>query len=193
MGVAGAVGVRPFLPALVAGGLAAANVEIHFNSTSFFFLQSAPFLLGMAAGAIVLALIERRRIEAEALTVVLGAISAAIGALWFAGALAHGHYTDWPGLVAGVICAVIGVLATRPLLLRVRARLDPEAAAAVPLYAEAFGVLLAALSVIAPPVGSGRAGVPPVAADCRAQALGTEVRRPSDPALSCPKRGTILS
>jgi len=153
MGVAGAVGVRPFLPALVAGGLAAANVEIHFNGTSFFFLQSAPFLLGMAVGAIVLALIERRRIESEVLTVLLGAISAAIGALWFAGALAHGHYTDWPGLIAGVLCAVVGILATRPLLLRVRARLDPEASAAVPLYAEAFGVLLAVLAIVAPPVG----------------------------------------
>jgi hypothetical protein len=153
MGVAGAVGVRPFLPALVAGGLAAANVEIHFNSTDFFFLQSAPFLLGMAVGAIVLALIERRRIESQALTVVLAVISAALGALWFAGALDHNHYTDWPGLIAGVICAVIGILATRPLLLRVRARLDPEAAAAVPLYAEGFGVVLAVLSVVAPPVG----------------------------------------
>ena len=71
----GAVGVRPFLPALVAGGLAAANVEIHFNSTDFFFLQSAPFLLGMAVGAIVLALIERRRIESQALTVVLAVIA----------------------------------------------------------------------------------------------------------------------
>jgi hypothetical protein len=39
------------------------------------------------------------------------------------------------------------------LLLRVRARLDAAAASAVPLYAEGFGVLLAGLSVVAPPVG----------------------------------------
>jgi len=153
MGVASAIGVRPFLPALVAGGLAAGDVEIHFNGTDFFFLQSALFLLGMALGAIVLAVIERRRVESEVLTVVLGAISAALGALWFAGALDHNHYTDWPGLIAGVLCACVGILATRPLLLRVRARLDPAAAAAVPLYAEGFGVLLAGLSVVAPPVG----------------------------------------
>jgi Domain of unknown function (DUF4126) len=153
MGVASAVGVRPFLPTLVAGGLAAGDVEIHFNGTDFFFLQSALFLLGMVVGAIVLAVIERRRIESEPLTVVLGVISAALGALWFAGALDHNHYTDWPGLIAGVLCAVVGILATRPLLLRVRARLDDQAASAVPLYAEAFGVLLAALSVVAPPVG----------------------------------------
>jgi hypothetical protein len=35
----------------------------------------------------------------------------------------------------------------------VRARLDADAAAAVPLYAEAAAILLAALSVVAPPVG----------------------------------------
>jgi hypothetical protein len=107
----------------------------------------------MAVGAIVLAVIERRQIESQALTVVLGAISAALGALWFAGALAHNHYTDWPGFIAGVLCACVGILATRPLLLRVRGRLDADAASAVPLYAEAFGVVLAGLSVLAPPVG----------------------------------------
>jgi hypothetical protein len=153
MGVAGAIGVRPFLPALVAGGLAAAHAEIHLNGTDFFFLQSAPFLLGMALGAIILALIERRQTDSEVLAVVLGAISAALGAMWFAASLARGDYADWPGLIAGVLCAVVGILATRPLLVRVRARLDPEAAGVVPLYAEAFGVVLAALSIVAPPVG----------------------------------------
>ena len=153
MGVASAVGVRPFLPTLVAGGLAAGDVEIHFNGTDFFFLQSALFLLGMAVGAIVLAVIERRRIESTVLTIVLGLISAGLGALWFAGALAHNHYTDWPGFIAGVLCAVVGILATRPLLRRVGARLDAQAASAVPLYAEGFGVVLAGLSVVAPPVG----------------------------------------
>jgi uncharacterized membrane protein len=153
IGIAGAVGIRPFLPALVAGGLAAGDVEIHFTGTDYSFLQSAPFLLGMVVGAIVLALIERRQVDSEPLTVVLGAISAALGALFFAGALAQGHHTSWPGLVGGVVCAVIGTLATRPLFIRVRARLDREAAAAVPLYAEGTGVLYSGLSIVAPPVG----------------------------------------
>ena len=34
-----------------------------------------------------------------------------------------------------------------------RARLDPAAASSVPLYAEGAGLLLAVLSVLAPPVG----------------------------------------
>ena len=147
----------------------------------------------MAVGAIVLALLERRRIESESLTVVLGAISVAIGALVFAGALDHDHYTDWPGLVAGVVCAVVGILATRPLLLRVRARLDPEASAAVPLYAEGFGVLLAALSVVAPPVGPIAFVFLLVAADRRPPARRTEVRGTANPALRSPLPGTIVT
>ena len=109
IGIACAVGIRPFLPALVAGGLAAGDVEIHFSGTDYSFLQSTPFLLGMVVGAIALALIERRQIDSEALSVALGAIGAALGALFFAGALAHGHYASWPGLIGGVVCAVVGI------------------------------------------------------------------------------------
>jgi hypothetical protein len=157
IGVAAAVGIRPFLPALVAGALAAGNVEIHFNGTDYYFLQSAPFLLGMAVAAILLALVERRlgraTAERRSFMVVIGAIGAALGALLFAGSLARGHYASWPGLIGGVACAAIAVLATGPLLARVRARLDAEAAAAVPLYGEGAGILLAALSILAPPAG----------------------------------------
>jgi hypothetical protein len=157
IGVAAAVGIRPFLPALVAGALAAGNVEIHFNGTDYYFLQSAPFLLGMAVAAILLALVERRlgraTAERRSFMVVIGAIGAALGALLFAGSLARGHYASWPGLIGGVVCAAIAVLATGPLLARVRARLDAEAAAAVPLYGEGAGILLAALSILAPPAG----------------------------------------
>ncbi len=157
IGIAAAVGIRPFLPALVAGGFAAGNVEIHFSHTDYSFLQGGPFLLALAALAVVLALAERRlsarRVEAGPGALLLGATSVVLGALFFAGSLGRGHYAVWPGFIGGAVCAGVGILATRPLFGRVRARLDDSAAAAVPLYAEALGVLLAALSVIAPPVG----------------------------------------
>ncbi len=157
MGIGAAVGIRPFLPALVTGALAAGDVEIHFNGTNYSFLQSAPFLLAMAVAAIVLALLERQlgrqTTDNASFTYVLGLMGAALGALFFAGSLARGHYAVWPGWIGGVLCAVVAVLATKPLLARVRARLDPEAAGAVPLYGEGAGVLLAALSVVAPPIG----------------------------------------
>ena len=157
IGIAAAVGIRPFLPALIAGALAAGNVELHFDHTSYSFLQSWPFLLVMVLGAALLVMAERRlgreRSDATPAVAVLGVIAAVLGALFFAGSLARGHYAAWPGVIGGVICAAVGILATRPLFARVRARLDRDAAGAVPLYAEAIAVVLAALSVVAPPVG----------------------------------------
>ena len=154
IGVAAAVGIRPFLPALAVGALAVGDVEIHFNGTQFSFLQSGPFLLGMAVGAIALALIGRRiSLENGVGLALAGLIGAALGALLFAGSLCRGHYAIWPGIVGGVICAAIGLAATVPLLQRVRARLDQSAAAALPAFAEGAALLLAALSVVAPPVG----------------------------------------
>src|SRR5262249_48093984 len=58
IGVAAAVGIRPFLAALVVGLLAAAHVEIHFNGTDYSFLQRWPFLLALVVLAIVATFIE---------------------------------------------------------------------------------------------------------------------------------------
>jgi hypothetical protein len=157
IGVAAAVGIRPFLPALAVGALAAGNVQISFKHTDFHFLQGAPFLGGMAVGAIVLALAGRRlgeaRLERGPALIVLGLFSVALGALLFAGSLCRGHYLTWPGYVGGVACALVGLAATRPLFARVRARLDEAAAAALPVYAEGLALLFGALSILAPPVG----------------------------------------
>jgi hypothetical protein len=157
IGIAAALGIRPFLPALVAGALAAGHVELHFNHTGYSFLQSWPFLLVMAVAAIALVVAERRgwtaRLGERATIGTLGIVGAALGALMFAGSLARGHYIAWPGWIGGVICAGVALVATRPLFERVRRRLDPEAAAALPIYAEAIAVALAALAVVAPPVG----------------------------------------
>jgi hypothetical protein len=157
IGVAAALGIRPFLPGLAVGALAAGNVEIHFKHTDYSFLQSPVFLLVLVIGAIALSIAERRlsteRLERGPGMFAIAAIGVVLGALFFAGSLARGHYTVWPGFVGGVVCAVVGIAAIQPLLARVRGRLDSEAAAAVPLYAEAIGLLLAVLSVVAPPVG----------------------------------------
>jgi uncharacterized membrane protein len=157
IGVAAAVGIRPFLPALVAGALAAGDIQIDFAHSSYSFLQAGPFLLVMVIGVALLAVTERQ-VAREALpprTVSIGvaAASLVIGALFFAASLARGGYAAWPGLIGGVICAGIGVLATAPLLARVRTRLDPQAAAALPLFSEAAALGAAALSVLLPPVG----------------------------------------
>jgi hypothetical protein len=168
IGIAAAVGIRPFLPALLVGVLAVGNVEIHFKHTHFSFLQSAPFLLVLVILTVALALVERRLGERARATAaapappatgatpgaaILGVVGAILGALLFAGSLARGHYAAWPGYIGGIICAAIAILATQPLFARVRARLDRDAAGALPFYAEGVAVILAGLSVVAPPVG----------------------------------------
>ena len=160
IGVAAAVGIRPFLAALVVGILAAAHVEIHFNGTTYSFLQRWPFLLVLVVLAFLATFLERRigpdRGFRSPEAIALALCSLALGALLFAGSLsARGteHYVAWPGWIGGVLCAAVGLFATRPLFARARARLDAQAAGAVSLYAEAAAVLLAALSVVAPPVG----------------------------------------
>jgi hypothetical protein len=157
IGVAAAVGIRPFLPALAVGAMAAGDIQIDFAHTTYSFLETAPFLLVMVIGVVLLGLTERRTslqsADSRPVVVALGVISVAIGALMFAGSLAQGHYTAWPGLIGGGICAVVGILATLPLLARVRARLDAQTAGMVPLFSEATAVIGAVLSVLLPPVG----------------------------------------
>jgi CDP-diglyceride synthetase len=158
VGIAIAVGIRPFLPALAVGALAAGDVQIDFTGTDLSFLQSAPFLLGVLIAAVAALLIERRlgprAIERGPLLVVIGVLALALGALLFAGALAQDHYATWPGVIGGIVCAALGALATRPLFARVRARLERDgASAAVPVYAEGAALAVAALSVLAPPFG----------------------------------------
>jgi hypothetical protein len=120
-------------------------------------LQKPPFLLAMAVCAIALAIVERRlstdKLESAPVAVTLAAASIGIGALLFAGSLCRGGYAIWPGLIGGAVCALIGVLATRPLVARARARLEDEQAKLLPVFTEAAALLAAVLSVVAPPVG----------------------------------------
>jgi len=155
LGIAAAAGIRPFLPALVTGALAAGDIQINFTGTDYSFLEGAPFLFAVLGAALLLALAQRRWRTApeRPLEIVMVGVSMGIGAILFAGALSQNAHTTWPGLVAGAVCAVIGVAATVPLLRRVRARLDSEGADATSLFADGAAVVAAAFSVLAPPVG----------------------------------------
>ena len=157
IGVAAAVGMRPFLPGLAVGALGAADAQIDFSHTSYSFLEQAPFLLVMVIGVALLGVTERQgtreMLEGRLVTLTLAAASLIIGALLFAGALAQGHYAVWPGLIGGVICAGVGLMATRPLLERVRTRLDQQTAGMLPVFSESGALLAAVLTVLLPPVG----------------------------------------
>jgi hypothetical protein len=150
MGVSAATGVRPFLPTLLVGALASADLGVDFDGTEFAFLESAWFLLAIAAALVVTTLM-RSRFETGAGEAALAGVGLGLGALLFAGTLDDRHATWWPGIIGGLLCALIAQQGARSLLMRTRARLDAEAAAALFLYAEAAALLIAGLAVLIPP------------------------------------------
>jgi hypothetical protein len=150
MGVSAAAGLRPFLPTLLVGALAAEDLGVDFDGTDFAFLESGWFLLAIVVALVVTTLL-RTRFETPAGEAALGGIGLGLGALLFAGTLDDRHSTWWPGIIAGIVCAVIAQQGARSLLTRTRARLDAQAAGSLFLYAEAAALLTAGLSVLIPP------------------------------------------
>jgi len=151
IGLAAAAGVRPFLPTLAAGALATADVGVDYDGTAFSFLEAPVFLLVVAI-AMVAALVLRGRLDTPAGAAALSGIGIGLGALLCAATLDDRHAVWWPGLIAGLACAALAGAAVRDLFTRTRARLDRDAAAALPIYAEGVAVVLAALSILVPPV-----------------------------------------
>lgn len=153
-GLAGATGVRPFLPPLLAGGLAVGDLGIDFDGTDYAFLESPWFFALLLALALASLALERRRggqPERGRVETGLGVIALALGALLFAGALADGGYPGWPGLVAGAGCAGVGFAAGQGLFGAARRRLEAGPAMLLTLYADAVAVALAALAIFVPP------------------------------------------
>ena len=157
-GLAGATGVRPYLPPLLAGALARADTGIDFDGTDWSFLESPVFLAGVLALGVAAYMIERsgagpgtgeRRSPVELFAGVVGIV---LGALLFAGALADGGEESWLGLVLGPLCAALGWLAVGGLVERARRRLEGGAAALLTVYADAGALVLAALAIFVPPV-----------------------------------------
>jgi hypothetical protein len=151
-GLAGAAGIRPFLPALVAGAFASADIGVDYDHTPFSFLEKPGWLLALLVGVIVVVIAERRGVPEGPLESALSGIGIGLGALLFAATLADHFDLWWPGLLGGGLCAALAGAATRSLVARTRARLDPEARAALPVYVEGTSIVLAALAVVVAPV-----------------------------------------
>ena len=163
-GLAGASGVRPYLPPLVAGALARGDTGIDFDDTSYEFLEQPWFLLIVLAIAVGAYFADRTRgtrpdESRDPLALALGAIGLVLGALLFAGSLADGGHTSWPGLIGGALAAALGYLSIAALFARARRRLraadtnEQGAPNLLDAYADGIALVLAGLSILAPPVG----------------------------------------
>jgi hypothetical protein len=158
LGLAQAAGIRPFLPALVAGGAARADLLIDFEGGPFDFMEQ-PWWLALLAAAALALLILRNQVSSDAyLGAAFQGLALGMGALLFCAVLSGDGYTWWPGIPAGLAGAWLSATAVQDLFARAATRLDEQAGAHLPVYGEAMAVALAALSVIAPPVALVSAG-----------------------------------
>jgi hypothetical protein len=163
VGLSSSTGVRPYLPPLLAGGLARGDVGIDFDGTDFRFLESTAFLAAVVALGVLAFFVERsaasragedggRRGPRDPFDVLAGLIGIGLGALLFAGALADNGHEVWIGLLLGPFCALLGWVAIGGLIERVRTRLEPDQAALLTAYADGAALLLAAIAVFVPPL-----------------------------------------
>ena len=153
LGVALACGLSPFLPALVVGALAAADLGVDFEGTAFAFIERPWFLLLLAALFGITAYLRLRR---PALGDQMAVSGITLGAVLFAATLDDRHDTWWYGLVLGALAAAAAFIVARALFVRVRDRFaranDAHAAAALPVYGDGAGSVAALLSVVLPPL-----------------------------------------
>jgi hypothetical protein len=107
------------------------NAGVDFSGTDWAWMESWVFIGICAAVFIAVWVLDSvgapvmrrggRPVEANAPYVILCAV---VGALLFAGSLADGGETSWPGLVAGALIGLIGYLALATFVLRAKRRLD---------------------------------------------------------------------
>lgn len=164
-GLAGATGVRPFLPPLLTGALASGDIGVDFDGTDFSWVESPAFLVAVLALAVIAYFLDRQssgraaptngtgRPERSPTQAAMAVIAMALGAVLFAASLAEGHQTEWPGVLAGMGCAFLGFMAVAMLFARARARLEGGAAALLNVYADVTSLVLAGVTILFPPLG----------------------------------------
>jgi hypothetical protein len=166
-GLAGATGVRPFLPPLLAAALARGGGAIDFEDTDVAFVEDPPFLVFLLALAVVAYLFERtgfgrqdvedptpdqapRRNPVDA---GFGLVALVLGAILFAGSIQDPGDPLWPGLLAGAACALLAYLAVARVLGGARRRLDASGGGGLlGVFADGAALALAALAIFVPPV-----------------------------------------
>jgi hypothetical protein len=135
LGLAAACGLRPYLPALLAGVLGSAGALGVDFTDHFHFLQAGWWLIAVTlvlVGSYVLQLrLDQERFQAVVAPAIV-AQAVAVGALLFAGTLAAHGDAWWPGLIGGAGAA---------------------AREALTIYLDGASLLFAALVALVHPLG----------------------------------------
>jgi hypothetical protein len=157
LGLATACGLRPYLPALLAGALGSAGALGVAFTGHFHFLQAGWWLIAVTLVFVNSYLLQLRlgqeRFQAVAQPAIV-AQAVAVGALLFAGTLAAHGDAWWPGLIGGFLAAALAARASGPVIVRARGRLPDRAAReAVTVYLDAASLLLAGLVALVHPLG----------------------------------------
>ena len=162
-GLASATGVRPYLPQLLAGGLARSDIGIDFDGTDLWWLESTAFLAGVVALGVIAYFVERAAADRASpdraghigrgpAEILSGLVGVVLGTLLFVGALLDTGQPSWIGIVFGPLCVALAWVAVGGLVERVRARLEADQAALVTAYADGAALILAAIAIFLPPL-----------------------------------------
>src|SRR3954452_14467192 len=161
-GLSSTSGARPFIAVIATGVLAHEDAGINFTGTDWAWMESWIFLGILAVLYVTFWVMDRdgknelirpggRAMEEGPYRV----MCAVAGALLFAGSLADGGETSWPGLLAGAVVGFIGYLALGRLFMRANQRLlaagDPGVL--LGLGRDLLTVVLTVLCVVVDPIG----------------------------------------
>jgi len=105
LGLASAAGLRPFLPAILAGALASGDIGLDFDGTSFAFLESPIWLLILVI-ALVATIFTRKVLETGPGEAALSGVGIGLGALLCAASIDDRHDTWWYGLILGAVVLI---------------------------------------------------------------------------------------
>jgi hypothetical protein len=159
LGLGLACGLRPFLPLLLAGGLASDSLlGVSFHTGNYAFLESGWWLVALALALVVSYALQRllsaHSMDAPLPSLVLLSLSIGAGALLFGGTLCDHNHAAWPGLAGGAGAALLAAGATQPLMRRARARLSARAEReALTLYLDLASLVVAGLVALLHPLG----------------------------------------
>jgi len=162
-GLATTSGARPFLAVITTGVMAHEDAGVNFTGTDWAWMESWVFIGILAALFVAFWVLDRsgksevtrpggRAMESSPTYIVS---CAAAGGLLFAGSLADGGHTSWPGLVAGAAVGFVGYLALGRLFMRANQRLFAagDSGVVLGLGRDALTVALTVLVVLVDVVG----------------------------------------